>query len=408
MEDRQVVPRPGVGDETEAGAKNNQGASKQNGTTSEAVRSPKPHVQPIAKKKVQKETAIPSKVPPTERKKAKKKQGLGKGKEKAVSVGFQKPHKNILAQKMQGAEIQKETAGSSEDPCMENKMAKKKPGSEKPKETAMPSKVFGSQIIYENCDVEKMQGFEKKKIPSLNELSRMLLEDDCATELPKPKVDGTGNEKAKQQQAKRANGEGFPCEAHREDEDTAEDSFDQLNEYEKRGTAKLTLKVKEEEKEIDLVNIYDSSDKEEAKQDQEEVEDEGEEEESGEEEEKSICEEGEEEEDEGGDEERADDEEEGVGSIGDDEDSKNDGEGSGDDKKGDEEVDSAESTDGSDEGDGVGAKVEEAEASSGEETTPKSSAARSTPRAAVALASMKESFTRGLCFESMDSLLYNS
>ncbi|MCO5562555.1 hypothetical protein L7F22_016183 [Adiantum nelumboides] len=276
--DRQAVPRPGVGDEAEAGANNNQGAGKQKGTTSGAVRSPKPRVQLIAKNKMgveqQKETVVPSK-------------GVGKGREKAVLVGSQKPHENILAQKTQvvpnkgkekvvsvrsqkphediltektqGVEKSKETA---EDPRMEKKKGKKKPGSEKPKETGMSSEAIESQIIHEHSAVEKMQ-----RCVRVGYLSS-------------------------------------------KDEDTAEDSSDQLEEYEKRRPAKLTEKVKKEEKESDLVEIYDSSDEEEARQDQEEAEDEGEEEESGEEEEKSICEEGEEEEDEGGDEEGADDKEE--------------------------------------------------------------------------------------------------
>ncbi|MCO5595888.1 hypothetical protein L7F22_049939 [Adiantum nelumboides] len=559
LKDRQAVPHPGVGDEVEAGAKNNQGVGKQKGTNSEAVRSPKPRVQPIAKNKV-------------------------------------------------GAEIQNETAGSFEDPPMEKNRAKKKPG------------------------------FEKEKIPSLIKLSRILLEEDHVAELAKPKVDGTGNEKAKQQQAKRAKGRGslvkptekvqvpqevkkpkckdtsaapnlikaseqpvkrkLPLQAatlgspskhakvkssgplkfadsllppqpyvelyidgklmrmcgadpacptrvgervggvllnlvpksligdkirtqecfqevdwkyevnckaverraiiralecwdyinkrhvrcnkddfvqnfvasrmrkadamqelqkdaiikkiqqgyerhwrvqvgyvSSEDEDTAKDSSNQLEEYEKQGPAKLTVKVKKEERESDLVKIYDSSDEEEAKQDQEEAEHEGGEEKSEKEEEKSICEEGEEEEDEGGDEEGADDEEEGGdkpeeegregdkdyqdgsdgektdegdGSTGDDEDSKDDGEGSGDDGKGGEEGDCAKSTDGSDEGDRIGAKVEEAKASSDKESTPEPSGGGGTPEGAVALASMKGSCTLGLCFTSMDTLLYVS
>ncbi|MCO5600519.1 hypothetical protein L7F22_054632 [Adiantum nelumboides] len=183
-------------DEVQLNSLIEQGAGKQKGTTSEVVRSPKPRVWPIAKKKV---------VPPTEKKKAEKKQGLGKGKEKAVFVGSQKPYENLLAQKTQDAEMQKETAGSSEGPCMEKKKAKKKPDFEKPKVTAMSSEAVGSQITHENFAVEKMQ---KEKIPSLIELSRMLLQEDHATELPKPKVDGTGDEKAKQQQAKRAKGKG--------------------------------------------------------------------------------------------------------------------------------------------------------------------------------------------------------
>ncbi|MCO5594784.1 hypothetical protein L7F22_048817 [Adiantum nelumboides] len=261
-EDTQAVPHPGVGDEAEADAKNNQCAGKQKGTTSEAVRSPKPHVQSIAKNKVQKETAEPSKVPPpTERNKAERKQGLGKRKEKAVSVRPQKPHEDILAQKTQGVEIQKETAGSSEDPRMQKKKAKKKP-------RAMSSEAVGSQIIHENSAAEKKQVYTV--------CSRV-----------------------------------FELAVSTEDEDTAEDSSDQIEEYEKRGPAKRTVKVKKEEKESNLVEIYDSSDEKEVQEDQEEAEYEGGEEESGEEEEKSICEEGEEEENEGGDEEGVDDEEEG-------------------------------------------------------------------------------------------------
>ncbi|MCO5573204.1 hypothetical protein L7F22_026971 [Adiantum nelumboides] len=182
------------------GNRRNHGDGKQKGTTSEAVRSPKPHVQSIAKNKVgveqQKEIAQPSKVPPpNERNKAEKKQGLGKGKEKSVCVGSQKPHEDIPAQKTQGAEIQKETAGSFEDPRMQKKKANKKPGSEKPTETAMSSEVVGSQIIHENSAGEKKQGLEKGKIPSLIEFSRMLLEEDCAAKLPK-------------QQAKKTKGKG--------------------------------------------------------------------------------------------------------------------------------------------------------------------------------------------------------
>ncbi|MCO5595691.1 hypothetical protein L7F22_049736 [Adiantum nelumboides] len=365
--------------------------------------------------------------PPTERNKAEKKQlYLGEGKEKVVSVGSQKPHEDIPAQITQG--------------------------SEKTTETAMSSEVVGSQIIHENSAAEKKQ----------NVVGR----GSCAAELPKPNVDGTGNEKAKQQQAKKTKGKGslvkptekvqvpkevkkpkgkdtsaalnlskaseqpvkkklplqaatlgspskrakvgsscppyiklyidgklvqmcradpacpsqntkmenLHCVQRRvrvgyvsiKDEDTVEDFSDQLEEYEKRGPAKPTVKVKKEEKESDLVEIYDSSDEEEVHEDQEEAEDEGGEEESGEKEEKSICEEGEEDDDEGGDEEGGDEEgvddeeeggekakeegresdednedgsdgektDEGHGSTGDDEDSKDDGKGSGDDGNG--------------------------------------------------------------------------
>ncbi|MCO5577101.1 hypothetical protein L7F22_030923 [Adiantum nelumboides] len=526
-----------------------QGAGKQKGTTSKAVRSPKPHVQSIAKNNVgveqQKEIAEPSKVPPpTERNKAEKKQG---------------------------AEIQKETAASFEDPRMQKKKANKKPGSEKPTETTMSSEVVGSQIIHENSAGEKKQGLEKGKIPLLIEFSRMLLEEDRAAELPKQqamKTKGKGSlvkptekvqvpkevkkpkgkdtsappnlSKASKQQVKRklplqAATLGSPskrakvessgplksadlllpsrlpsqpyielyidgklvrmCRADlacpsqntkmkkqtrimdhlrkqhglnvaiptrvggrvgvgsvpTEDEDTAEDSSDQLKEYEKRGPAKQTVKVKKEEKASDLVEIYDSSDEKEVKEDREEAKDEGGEEESGEEEENSICQEGEEEEDEGGDEEDGDEEgvddeeeggekaeeegresdedgsdgektDEGEGSTGDDEGSKDDGNGSGDDKKGsgddgkgDEEGDRAKSMNGSDEGDGVGASTDGSGSDErdgvgwtveDEESTPEQSGGGGTPGAVVALASMKGHFSLGLSFTSMEVIRF--
>ncbi|MCO5607544.1 hypothetical protein L7F22_061741 [Adiantum nelumboides] len=488
-EDRQAVQRPGVGDEAEASANNNQGAGKQKGTTSEAVRSPKPRVQSIAKNKVgveqQKETAVPSKVPPTEIKKAEKKQvclgcrevSVGsqkphedipaqkmqvvpnKGKEKAVSVGSQKPHEDILAQKTQGSEKGKKTAGSSEDPHMEKKKGKKKLGFEEPKETGMSSEAVESQIIHEHSAVEKMQGSkstkgkgsfvkptEKVQVPK--EVKKPKRKDKSAApnwskaseqpmkrKLPlqaatvgspskRAKVERSApirtqerfqevdrkyevNRKAVERRAVIKALECWDCinkrhvrcskddfvqnfaasrmlkadlkkdaiimkirqgyERHQrvrvgylssKDEDTFEDSSNQLEEYEKRRPAKLTEKVKEEEKESDLVEIYDRD-----------------------------------------------------GGTGDDEDSKDDGEGSEDDGKGNEEGNCAESTDesdegdgigasmaGSDEGDGVGAKDEEAEASSDEEATPE-------PSGGVALASMKESFALRLSFASMDSLL---
>ncbi|MCO5577100.1 hypothetical protein L7F22_030922 [Adiantum nelumboides] len=300
----------------------------------------------------QKEIAEPSKVcPPIKRNKAEKNQGLGKGKEKSVSVGSQKPHEDILAQKTQGFE--------------------------KPTETAMSLEVVGSQIIRKNFAGEKKQVPEKGKIPSLIEFSRMLLEEDRATELPKQQAKKTKGKgllvkptekvqvpkevkkpkgkdtsalpnlsKASEQPVKKrklplqAATLGSPSKRAKfgssgplclpsnarvytvqrrvrvgyvsiEDEDTTEDSLDQLEEYEKRGLAKQTVKVKKEEKASDLVEIYDSSDEEEVQEDREEAEDEGGEEESGEEEEKSIFQEVEEEEDEGGDEEGVDYEEEG-------------------------------------------------------------------------------------------------
>ncbi|MCO5588895.1 hypothetical protein L7F22_042856 [Adiantum nelumboides] len=202
-EGRQAVPRPSVGDEAEAGAKNNQGAGKQKGTTLQAVRSPSrmfsllPRIRRYAKGvEQQKEIAEPFKVPPPiERNKAEKKQGLGKGKEKSVSVGSQKPHEDILAYVTQGAKIQKEMAGTFEDPRMQKK-GQQKAGTEKPTEIAMSSEVVGSQIIHENSASEKKQGPKKGKIPSLIEFSRMLLEEDCVAELP-------------QQQAKKTKGKGL-------------------------------------------------------------------------------------------------------------------------------------------------------------------------------------------------------
>ncbi|MCO5575691.1 hypothetical protein L7F22_029495 [Adiantum nelumboides] len=310
--DRQAVPRSCVGDEAEADAKNNQGADKPKGTTSEAMRSLKPHVQSIAKTKVgveqQKEIAEPSKVPsPTERNKAKKKQGLGKGKEKAVYVGSQKPHEDILAQKTQGSEIQKETAGSSKDPRMQKKKTKKKPGSEKPIETAMSSEVVGSQIIHENSIAKKKQGLEKGKIPLLIEFSRMLLEENRAAELPKPNVDGTGNEKAKQQQAKKTKRKSSlvkPTEKvqvlkevkkPKGNDTSAAPNLSKASEQPVKW--KLPLQAATLGSPSKRVKVGSSGL-------------EGEEE-RGEEEEKFICEEGEEEEDEEGDEEGVDDEEEG-------------------------------------------------------------------------------------------------
>ncbi|MCO5607386.1 hypothetical protein L7F22_061582 [Adiantum nelumboides] len=484
-EGRQDVPRSGVGDEAEADANNNQ-----KGTTSKAVRSPKPRVQPIAKNKgveQQKETVVPSKVPPPEIKKAEKKQGVGKGrekvlsagfqkphedipaqktqvvpnkgKEKVVSVGSQKPHEDILAEKTQGVEKGKETVGSSKDPRMEKKKGKKKPGSKKAK--GKGSLVKPTEKVQVPKEVKKPKRKDASAAPNLSKAS----EQPMKRKLPlQAATVGSPSKHVKNFVASRMRKadamqelkndaiirkirQGY--ERHRrvrvgyllsEDEDTAEDSSDQLEEYEKRRPAKVIEKVKKEEKESDLVEIYDSSDEEEARQDQEEAEDEGKEEESGEKEEKSTCEEGEEEEDEGGDEEGADDEEEdgekaeeeerendgektdeADGGTGNDEDSKDDWEGSGDDGKGDEEGDCVESTDesdegdgigasmdGSDEGDGVGTKDEEAEASFDEEATAKQSGGGGTPRAAVALASMKESFALGLSFASMDSLLYVS
>ncbi|MCO5560130.1 hypothetical protein L7F22_013737 [Adiantum nelumboides] len=339
--DMQTVPRLGVGDEAEAGAKNRcvWGAGKQKGTTLEVVRSPKPHFQSIAKNKVgveqQKEIVEPSKVPP--------------------------PIEKNKAKKQQGAEIQKETAGSSKDPRMPKTKSKKKPGSEKPTEIAMFLEVVGFQIIHENSTGEKKQGPKKGKIPLLIEFSRMLLKEDRVAELPKQQAKKTKGKgllvkptekvqvpkevkkpkgknisaapnlsKASKQQVKRK----LPLQAATlgslskrakvealvslrvwihccHPSHTAEDSLDQLEEYEKRGPAKQIVKVKKGEKASDIVKIYDSGDKEEVHKDREEAEDEGEKKESGEEEEKSIYEEGEEEEDEGGDEEGVDDEEEG-------------------------------------------------------------------------------------------------
>ncbi|MCO5600264.1 hypothetical protein L7F22_054374 [Adiantum nelumboides] len=466
LEDRQAVPLPGVRDEVEADTNNNQGAGKQKGTTLGVVRSPKPRVQLIAKNKSveqQKETTLPSKVPPTKIKKAEKKQGVGKGREKAVLVGSQKLHEDIPAQKMQVVPNKgkdKVVSVGSQKPH-EYILAEKMQGSEKPKERGMSLESIESQIIHEHSVVEKIQGSkrakgkgslvkptEKVQVPKeVKKPKRKDLKSLDSLLPPKPYlelyIDGR-----LVQSLSALSCPGIHSVQRRvcvgylssEDEDTVEDSFDQLEEYEKRRPAKLTEKVKKEEKESNLVEIYDSSDKEEARQDQEEAKDEGEEEESGEEEEKSICEEGEEEEDEGGDEEGADyveedgekaeDEgresdgeknDEGDGGTRDDEDSKDDGEGSRDDKKGDEEGDCAESMDGSDggdgigasmdgsdEGDGVGTKDEEAEASSDKEVTPEPSKGGDTPGAAVALASMKESFALGLSFASMDSLLYVS
>ncbi|MCO5558136.1 hypothetical protein L7F22_011713 [Adiantum nelumboides] len=349
--DRQAVPRPSVGDEAEAGANNNQGVGKGR-EKAVPVRSQKPHEDIPAQK-----TQVVS----------------NKGKEKVVSVGSQKLHEDILAEKTQGVEKGKETAGSSEDPRMEKKKGKKKPGSEKPKETGMSSEAIESQIIHEHSVVKKMQGSKKAK--GKGSLVKPMEKVQVPKEVEKPKQKDASVapnlSKASEQPMKRklplqAVTVGSPSKHVKvkslaprrvcvgyllsEYEDTAEDSFDQLEEYEKRRLAKLTKKVKKEGKESNLVEIYDNSDEEEVKQDQEEAKDEGEEEE------KSICEEGEEEEDEGGDEEGADDEEEdgekaeeqgresdgekideGDGGTGDDKDSKDDGEGSGDDGKGDEE-----------------------------------------------------------------------
>ncbi|MCO5575706.1 hypothetical protein L7F22_029509 [Adiantum nelumboides] len=490
-EGRQAVPRPGVGDEAEAGAKNNQGAGKQKGTTSEAVRSPKPHVQSIAKNKAgvkqQKEIAEPSKVSsPTKRNKAKKKQGLGKGKEKSMSIGSPKPHEDIPAEKTQGTEIQKETAGSFEDPRMQKKKASKKPGSEKPTQTAMSSKVVGSQIMHENSAGEKKQNVVGRGL-CCRAVKATSKEDkgegvawptekvQVPKEVKKPKGKDTSAppnlSKASEQLVKRK----LPLQAatlgslskrakvgssglrrvrvgfvSTKDEDTVEDSLDQLEEYEKRRPTKQAVKVKKEEKVSDLVKIHDSSDEEEVQEEQEEAEDEGAEEESGEEEEKSICQEGEEEEDEGGDEEGGDDEEEGgekgeeegresdedgsdgektdegEGSTEDDKDSKDDGKGSGDDgkrsgddgkggsgddRKGDEEGDHAESMNGSDEGDGVGASTDGSGSDErdgvgwmveDEESTPELSGGGATPGVAIALVSMKGCFSLGLSFTSME------
>ncbi|MCO5606681.1 hypothetical protein L7F22_060870 [Adiantum nelumboides] len=385
LEDRQAVPCPSVGDEAVAVAKNNQGVGKQKGTTLEAVRSPKPRVQPIAKNKVdveqQKETVVPSKVPPPI--KRKKAQGLGKGKEKAMSIGSQKPHEDICAQKMQHFE--------------------------KPKETAMSLEAVGSQIIHENFAVEKMQGSEKGKIPLLIELSRMLLEEDRSAKLPKPKptkkvqvpkevkkpkpkdTSALPNLiKASEQPVKRklplqATTLGSPSKRAKVGSFGPLKSANSLlppQQYIKlyidgklvrmcRADPACLSQNTKMEKQTQMMDhlrkqhglnvaILDrvSGRVGEAKQDQKEAKDEGEEEESGKEEEKSICEEGEEEEDEGGDEEGVDDEkkggekaeeegregdedgsdgektDKGDGSPRDDEDSKDDGEGSGDDGKG--------------------------------------------------------------------------
>ncbi|MCO5554034.1 hypothetical protein L7F22_007560 [Adiantum nelumboides] len=194
LEGRQDVPRPGVGDEAEAGANNNQGTGKQKGKTSGAVRSPKQRVQPVAKNK---DTAIPSKVPPTEIKKAEKKQDVGKGrekvvhvgsqkphedipaqkaqvvsnkgKEKVVSVGSQKPHEDILIEKTQGVEKGKETAGSSEDPHMEKKKGKKKPGSKKAK--GKGSLVKPTEKVQVPKEVKKPKRKDASAAPNLSKAS---------------------------------------------------------------------------------------------------------------------------------------------------------------------------------------------------------------------------------------------
>ncbi|MCO5552067.1 hypothetical protein L7F22_005577 [Adiantum nelumboides] len=319
-----------------------QGAGKQKGTTSEAVRSPKPHVQPIAKNKVQKEIVEPSKVlPPIERNKA----------EKSRSP---KPHEDIPAQKMQG--------------------------SKKLTETAMSLEVVGSQIIHENFAGEKKQGPEKGKIPSLIEFSKMLLEVDRAAKLPK-------------QQAKKTKGKGslvkptkkvqVPKEVKKpKGKDTsAPQNLSKASEQPLKRKLPLqaaTLGSPSKRAKVRSSGPLKSADSLLSSQPGEE--------ESGEEEEKSICQEGEEEEDEGGDEEGGDDEkeggekakeegresdeenedgsdgektDEGEGNTGNDEDSKDDGKGdSGDEGKGEEEGDLAENMDGSDEGDGDGASTD--------------------------------------------------
>ncbi|MCO5557842.1 hypothetical protein L7F22_011414 [Adiantum nelumboides] len=592
------------------------GAGKQKGTTSEAVRSPKPHVQSIAKNKVggeqQKEIAEPSKVfPPTERNKA---------------------------EKNQGAEIQKKTAGAFEDPCMQKKKANKKSGYEKPTETTMSSEVVGSQIIHENSSGEKKQnvvgrgsccraakatskedkgeGFAceshgegasaqgseeaqgedtsappnlskaseqpvKRKLPlqaatlgspskrakvessghlksadlllpsqlyvelyidgklvrmcradlacpsrntkmekrtrmmdhlkkqhglnvaiptkvggrvggvSLNLVPKSSIRDRIRTQrfqevdqkyevnwkaverttVIKALSVGIASTRSMSDAARMILSQIFVASRMRKanamqelkkdaiitkirqgykrhrrvqvgyvstkDEDTAEDSLDQLEEYEKRRPTKQTVKVKKEEKASDLVKIYDSSDEEEVQEDQEEAEDEGGEEESGEEAEKSICQqeekakeegrESDEENEDGSDGEKID---EGEGSIGDDEDSKDDGKGSGDDEKGsgdggkgdsgddgkgDEEEDRAESMDGSDEGDRVGASTDGSGSDErdgvgwtveDEESTPEPRGGGGTPGVAVDLASMKRRFSLGLSSTSMEVIRF--
>ncbi|MCO5592704.1 hypothetical protein L7F22_046707 [Adiantum nelumboides] len=416
-------------------------------------------------------------------------QGVEQQKEIAEPSKVPPPIERNKAEKKQGAEIQKETAESFEDPRMQKKKGNKKLGYEKPIERTMSSKVVGSQIIHENSAGEKKQGPKKGKMPLLIEFSKMLLKGDRTAELPKQQAKKTKGKgllvkptekvqvpkevkkpkgkdtsappnlsKAGEQPVKRKlhlqaatlgspskqAWEGWKLWSH---EDLAEDSLDQLEEYEKRRLAKQTIRVKKEEKASDLVEIYDSSDEEEVQEDREEAKDEGGEEESGEEEEKSICQEGEEEEDEGGDEEGGDDEEEGgekaeeegresdeenkdgsdgekidegEGSTGDDEDSKDDGKGSGDDGKGSGDDgkgsgdgDRAESMDGSDEGDGVTTDGSGSDEKDGvgwtvedEQSTPEPSGGGGTPGAAIALASMKGGFSLGLSFISMEVIRF--
>ncbi|MCO5593478.1 hypothetical protein L7F22_047492 [Adiantum nelumboides] len=441
LEDRQAVPHPGVGDEAEAGANNNQGAGKQKETTSEAVRSPKPCVQPVAKNKgveQQKETAVPLKVPPIEIKKAEKKQGSKRAKGKGSLVKsmekVQVP-KEVKKPKRKNASAAPNLSKASEQP-MKRKLplqaATVRPPSKRAKvkssallkslDSLLPPKPYLELCIdgklvrmcradpacpTQNTKMEKrtrmMDHLRKQHgfnvaIPtrvggrvggvSLNLIPKSSMRDQICTQECFWEVDRKYevNRKAVERRAVIKPLECWDIINKRHLQCNKDDfvqnfvasqmrKADAMQELKKDTIIRKIRQgyechVQKEEKESDLVEIYDSSDEEEARHDQEEAKDEGEEEESGEEEEKSICEEGEEDEDEGGDEEGADDEkedgekakeegresdgektDEGDGGIGDDEDSKDDREGSEDDGKGDEEGDCAKSTDKSDEGD---------------------------------------------------------
>ncbi|MCO5553805.1 hypothetical protein L7F22_007331 [Adiantum nelumboides] len=255
-------------------------------------------------------------------------------------------------------------------------------GVEEQKERAVPSKVPPlTEIKKAEKKNEKAKQQQAKRAKEKGSLVKPTEKVQVPKEVKKPKrkdASAVPNlSKASEQPMKRK----LPLQAATLGSLSKHAKVESSGPYERRRPAKLTKKVKKEEKESNLVEIYDSSDKEEAKQNQEEAEDEGEEEESGEEGEKSICEEGEEEEDEGRDEEGTDNEEEegakakeegresddgsdgektdeGDGGTRDDEDSKDNGKGSRHDRKGDEEGDCAESMDKSDERDGIGVSMD--------------------------------------------------
>ncbi|MCO5613472.1 hypothetical protein L7F22_067749 [Adiantum nelumboides] len=343
-EGRQAVPRPGVGDEAEAGAKNNQGVGKQKGTTSEAVRSPKPHVQSIAKNKVgveqQKEIAEPSKVPPPiERNKAEKKQGSENPTEIAMSlevVGSQIIHENSAGEKKQNvvgrgsccraAKAQaKKTKGKgslvkpTEKPYVELyidglidgklvRMCRANP--------ACPSRNTKMEKRTRMMDHLKKQHGLNVAIPttvggrvggvSLNLVPKSSIRDQIRTQERFQEVDRKYevNRKAVERRAVIRALECWDC-INKKHVRCSKDDFVTNFVASRMRKADAMQELKKDAIIRKIRQGYEHH------EDREEAEDEGGEEKSGEEEEKSICQEGEEEEDEGGDEEGGYDEEEG-------------------------------------------------------------------------------------------------